>query len=36
MNKVRIKELLNMIISTTTEDTTIARCNMILQLLEEE
>lgn len=36
MNKVRIKELLYMIISTTTEDTTIARCNMILQLLEEE
>lgn len=30
----RIKELLYMIISTTNEDITIARCNMILQLLE--
>ena len=32
----KIKEIVEMIKSTTTEDTTIARCNMILSLLEEE
>ena len=36
MNKEKIKKLVKMIISTTTEDTTIARCNMILILLEDK
>lgn len=36
MNKAKIKELVKMIISTTTEDITIARCNKILQLLEDK
>lgn len=32
----KIKKIVEMIKSTTTEDITISRCNMILQLLEEE
>ena len=36
MNKEKIKEILQMIISTTNEDITIARCNMILSLLEDK
>lgn len=32
----KIKEIVEMIKSTTDEELTIARCNIILQLLEEE
>lgn len=39
MNKEQlriIRMLLNMIIATTDEELTIARCNIILKILEEE